>query len=342
MPIQRRKIHLDLILCPVCGCRSGEKLLSAPDRFHRRDKPYQLLRCSWCSLVWLGDPPKPEEMPYHYGIDYHKAITIAGESKLDKRWNYPRKRILRMVQGGSLLDIGCSSGGFLRALKNDGWDLHGLEISPDQAKKAELGSGAKVFVGGILEAPFNASSFDVITGFHVLEHVYDPITVIGRLWEWLKPGGVLYLQVPNIEALDARLFGSCWYGLELPRHLYHFSPTSLRCLFSPFDFEEVLIRTLPYTHVEESMHYLRDNIRARFRLTPIDRNAQPGMLWKSFRKAIRIGVLKPLGYLSMTVGCGAGIEAIYRKPVSSRLPTEMGGLDTEPFRLTTADTSNSK
>lgn len=261
-------------------------------------------------------------MSFHYGADYHQTITTAGEASLDKRWQYARDRVLELKQGGALLDIGCSSGGFLRSIKSADWNLYGVEISPIQAKRAEITSGAQVFVGGILEAPFLASSVDVITGFHVLEHMYQPKAVIGKLWEWLKPEGILYLHVPNIEAVDARMFRSYWYGLELPRHLYHFSTVSLRRLFAPFDFDEVHLRTLPYTHIEESLRYVFDELQRKVGMSPSPRTV-PGIAWRIVRKAWRLGLLEPLAYLVAAGGGGSGIEVMLKKRVSRKRTPEL-------------------
>lgn len=143
-----------------------------------------------------------------------------------------------------------------------------------------------MFLGGILNAPFSEASFDVITGFHVLEHVSDPNHVIENMWKWLKPGGVLYLHVPNIEALEARIFRSYWYGLELPRHLYHFSPISLSRLFTSFDFDEVLLRTMPDSHIEASMFYVLDELRTKMGVSCSRTvvSGPPGIDWRFFAK----------------------------------------------------------
>ena len=275
-------------------------------------------------------------MPYHYGRDYHEAITTGGED-FDKRWRYPRNRILEIAQGGALLDIGCNSGGFLRTLAGPAWELYGIEVSPTEAQKAEVSSGAKVFVGDILDAPFSASTFDVITGFHVLEHVYQPKQVVGKLWKWLKPGGILYLQVPNIDALEARIFRSYWYGLELPRHLYHFSPASLSRLFAFFEFEELILRTLSQNHIEASIHYVLEEIQARLGIsrTPLSAiHKSPGVTWRITRKALRLGLLEPFGCLAAVVGHGAGIEVMYRKRTSEKSLDDIGAYSrwSDPLR----------
>jgi SAM-dependent methyltransferase len=189
-------------------------------------------------------------------------------------------------------------------------------VSPTEAQKAEASSGARVFVGDILDAPFSASTFDVITGFHVLEHVDSPKQVVGKLWEWLKPGGILYLHVPNIDALEARIFRSYWYGLELPRHLYHFSPASLSRLFASFDFEELILRTLSHNHIEASVYYLLSDIKAMCGIHPVPLSAKDGrtgIVWRIVRKAIRLGILEPFGHIAALAGSGAGIEVAFRK-----------------------------
>ena len=76
-------------------------------------------------------------------------------------------------------------------------------------------------------APFQPNTFDAITCFDVLEHMHHPREVLVKVREWLKPGGVFYTFLPNIDSAESRIFRSYWCGLELPRHLYHFSPSSL-------------------------------------------------------------------------------------------------------------------
>jgi SAM-dependent methyltransferase len=84
-----------------------------------------------------------------------------------------------------------------------------------------------VHAGDLLTAPFTPGEFDCVTAFHVLEHVPDPIGAVRRMLGWLAPGGLLIVEVPNAGGLGARLFGQAWSGLELPRHLSHFTPDTL-------------------------------------------------------------------------------------------------------------------
>src|SRR6202041_739431 len=170
-----------------------------------------------------------EEMHHHYTDSYHRLISAAGETS-PHRWQEHRGTLTKYKRSGALLDLGCSSGAFMEFLKGESWELSGIEMSADCARRAEERTGARVFVGDILDAPFPQDSFDVITCFDVLEHLYEPLKVMAKVREWLKPGGVFYVQVPNIDSAEARVFGTYWHGLELPRHLFHYSPASLRSL----------------------------------------------------------------------------------------------------------------
>jgi SAM-dependent methyltransferase len=255
-------------------------------------------------------------MPSHYGNEYHDSVSEAGEKDAWQRWAYPRRRILEFIQEGSLLDIGCSSGGFLKTLRGSSFRLHGIEVAFEEAQKAMKSTGAQVFVGEIRDAPFPPSSFDVITGFHVLEHMVNPRETINILWKWLKPGGILCLHVPNIQAMEARIFGSYWYGLELPRHLSHFSPSSLRKLLGHFAFDELCVKTIADNYIERSSQYLLGQVKRKFGFATAPtfvRKQQPCLPWKITRKLARVSLLAPFSLLASVAGRGATIEAIYRK-----------------------------
>ena len=235
--------------CPVCGQIGAKNWLRSPDRFHQRPRSYQLVRCRSCTLVWLLDFPLADEMVEHYGVYYDRAISGGGEDP--DHWRDRRDSLLRFKSGGAVLDLGCSAGGFLASLRGPSWTLFGVEMSEAVAKRARERCGAEVFVGDILDAPFPPGSFDAITCFHVLEHLYQPREVLTKVSAWLKPGGVFYTMMPNIDSAGARLFGSYWYALELPRHLYHFSPMSLKALATSVGLELVSLTTNREMFIEQ-------------------------------------------------------------------------------------------
>jgi SAM-dependent methyltransferase len=302
--------------CPLCGSAEVGELLEAPDRFHLRTELYRLARCGSCTGVWLVDPPKPEEMGPHYDEEYHNAIMAAGEGSADERWKYQRQLIARYKQGGRLLDLGCSSGGFLSTMRGNAWKLYGIEMEAATAEKARAATGAEVFVGDVLDAPFAPGSFDAITCFDVLEHVYNPPAFLAKVREWLKPGGIYHVMLPNIDSWEARLFGTYWFGLELPRHLFHFSPRSLRMLAKKVGFEEAYLATPRVSYLERSMDYVSGSIAGKLGLpqTPQSRPKARSLPWKIGRKAVRMGMIAPFAQMASWSGAGPSVEAVFRKP----------------------------
>jgi len=300
-------------LCPSCGRAEFDICLEAPDRFHGRQERYQLARCRSCSLVWLKDPPPPDEMGDHYGVDYDRAIAAAGNDP--DHWTERRDTLLKYKSGGSVLDLGCSSGGFLRSLKGPAWNLYGIEMSEEVARLAETATGAKVFVGDILDAPFFPNTFDVITCFHVFEHLYEPREVLLRVAQWLKPGGVFFAMMPNIDSAGRRIFGSYWYALELPRHTYHFSPQSLSRMADSVGLRQLSITTGREVFIEQSVRYLVDELyrKLQWPRTPMARLERPGFQYRAVRKAFRLTVLPVLTGLASLVGDGESIHAVLTK-----------------------------
>jgi len=300
--------------CPVCGHSGAGSWLQAPDRFHGRLELFELFRCPSCSLVWLHDPPPPSDIGRHYGADYDRTITSGGADP--EHWNWRRDELLRHKSSGAILDLGCSSGGFLASFRSPSWKLFGIEMSETVAKQAEARCGAQVFVGDILDAPFRPETFDAITCFHVFEHLYQPRKVLARVSEWLKPGGIFYTMMPNIDSAGARIFRSYWYPLELPRHLYHFSPTTLRRLADSVGLDEVSLATHREVCLEDSLRYVLDDVLGKLGVerTPMAHAQPPSLAWRVLRKALRLTILPILTSATSLAGDGESIHAVLIKP----------------------------
>lgn len=298
----------------ACGDHRSVPFLSAPDRFHGRQQIYRLVRCPSCELVWLEDPPPPEQMGEHYGADYDRSVAAAGDSP--ERWKGRVRTIAQYKRSGSLLDLGCSSGGFLQAMAGPSWKLHGIEMSERVARRAEAASGAQVFVGDILDAPWRPASFDAITCFHVFEHLYEPQAVLQKVAEWLKPGGIFYVMVPNIDSAGARIFRSYWYALELPRHLFHFSPVSLGNVAHAVGLETVSLTTNRELFFEKSVRYCSDELfrRAGRPRIPLAKSADPGFPFRAVRKLFRLTALPVINGIGALAGDGESIHGIFRRP----------------------------
>jgi SAM-dependent methyltransferase len=183
------------------------------------------------------------------------------------------------------------------------------------AKQAEVNCGAHVFVGEILDAPFRPASFDVITCFHVFEHLYQPREVLAKVAEWLKPGGIFYTMMPNIDSAGAHIFRSYWYALELPRHLYFFSPESLRKAASSVGLEELSLTTNREIFIEASVRYMLDAGFRRLGIprVPLSQAKDASIPWKVLRKMFRLTTLPILTAVASFAGDGESIHAIFRK-----------------------------
>jgi SAM-dependent methyltransferase len=300
--------------CVACGYVGAEQFLVATDRFEGRTVTYTLVRCPQCTLVWQHDPPKPEAMSEHYTADYDAAIAQAGESS-PGRWEARRRVLAQHKTGGALLDLGCSSGSFLETLNPKDWELHGIEMSKESAERAKRRSGAQVFVGDILDAPFPAESFDAITCFHVFEHLYAPTDTLAKVAYWLKPGGIFYVLVPNINSAAVRVFGTYWYGLELPRHLFHYSPASLTYLAEASGLQVAHIETHREVFVEKSSKYIFDDMFRKLgaERAPLSKAKPASLSFKVMRKAFRLTALPVIDSLIGLAGDGESIHAVLRK-----------------------------
>jgi hypothetical protein len=133
--------------------------------------------------------------------------------------------------------------------------------------------------------------------------------------EWLKPGGIFYVLVPNIDSAEARVFGTYWHGLELPRHLSHFSPASLGNLARSVGLHEVSLQTHRNPALGTSLRYVWDDVfrAAGIGRTPVAYRGDSGLPWRAMRKLVRMSVLRVLLTMAPMVGGGESIHAIFRK-----------------------------
>jgi len=247
--------------CFLCGGAEAEPVWVTPDRAFAVPGLYTVVRCRHCGFLYqrprVSDAHLADCYPNHYPRHQEPSPRIplkgspgrvrAARWALATRLGYSRFRaaagpLTRLRAGwlarkikwdcppwrgqGRYLDVGCGSGGSLGVAQALGWQVAGIEMDAGAAEKARRFTH-EVHVGDVLTAPFSAGRFDVVTSFHVLEHVADPVAVVRRMLQWLAPDGLVIIEVPNAGGLGARLFGRAWSGLELPRHLSHFTPESL-------------------------------------------------------------------------------------------------------------------
>ncbi|MGI8640400.1 MAG: class I SAM-dependent methyltransferase [Pyrinomonadaceae bacterium] len=139
-------------------------------------------------------------------------------------------KFARYVPNGTALEIGCGSASYLSLLKHHGWQVAGVDLSPQAAEAAKKYFDIDVFVGELEDAPFAEQSFDYIRMSHVVEHFTNPLRAMKKIREILKPNGVAYIEVPNAESFESETSGRFWYGWDAPRHLFMLTPATLHRL----------------------------------------------------------------------------------------------------------------
>ena len=157
------------------------------------------------------------------------------------------------MREGLVLDIGCGRGYFLHACRLRGYDVAGLDVSEDAASSVRDTLRIPVRTGPLRDELFDPESVDVVTMWHSLEHTPDPVRYVEQAWRWLKPGGLLVVDVPNHEGTDAEKFGPAWDDWSLPYHLFHFTPSSLAGIVTRSGFRPIASRDYHSEYVKKSL-----------------------------------------------------------------------------------------
>lgn len=160
------------------------------------------------------------------------------------------------VPHGRALDVGPGNGFFLALLRQQGWAVQGVDFSPAAAEVVGETFGIDVHVGEITDDVFVPGTFDFVHMSHVVEHVSTPSETLARAHSLLRAGGRLYVETPNISSVGARLWGPLWFPLESPRHLWLFSPRTLRRLLEDTGFRVESMRTTVWDRPEWEATYL--------------------------------------------------------------------------------------
>jgi 2-polyprenyl-3-methyl-5-hydroxy-6-metoxy-1,4-benzoquinol methylase len=249
-PHGRHWESLDGVPCPICRRAEATGFADVCDRlFGLVPGSFLLVRCLACLCVFQHPLPPAERLtsfyPDAYWWDAAHGAPARVQSWLLKMESIYREfvsrghvRFLRRCARGRpsgewrLLDIGCGSGTILSLARAAGFDAFGMDVSEAAVAAARRNYGLEVRQGRIGDTVWGGARFDFISMFHVLEHLPDPGTALNYAISLLRPGGSIVVQVPNIESVQAKVFGARWYGLDAPRHLINFSPEGLRLIMA--------------------------------------------------------------------------------------------------------------
>lgn len=229
---------MENVVCNLCGARDEQFLFYGFDIDYRTsEKMFRLVRCARCGLVYINPRPKEDEMKLYYPGTYrpHKRRTEITAFQYAEPAHSEKH----------VLDVGCGSGELLESIaeREKNTALYGVDIDK-RAVAASRASGFPVIHGTLFDGHYPDSYFDEIHMIHMLEHVQDPGAVLREAARILKPAGVLKIEIPNFHSISRMIFGNNWKRLDAPRHLYHFTPHTLRLLLNRIGFSKVLISSI--------------------------------------------------------------------------------------------------
>ncbi|MBF8247841.1 MAG: methyltransferase [Bacteroidetes bacterium] len=209
--------------CPICSSPEISVALHEVRDYITGEK-FDVLHCGSCEVSFTY--PQPKNMDKYYPARYrryNKAILAI----LKALYRYQVNRWERLFQKpGFALEIGCCDGLMLDALRKNGWGVAGTERTQEMAEFARKNLGLEVYVGGFEEIP-RSKRFDLVILFQVLEHMNDPVKILKQCAGVLNSNGKIVIAVPNSGSWQYAYATSNWFHLDVPRHLFHFSPKSL-------------------------------------------------------------------------------------------------------------------
>src|SRR5439155_3337341 len=224
--------------CPACGSSIINLVFSVKD-YAVSGEFFSIWHCTDCSFRFTQDAPPSYVIGEYYKSEEYISHTNTSKGLINRLYQIVRKKTLRQkrelvckITGkkqGRLLDVGSGTGSFVKEMKEHGWQVIGLEPDDDAREIAkdqfncQLKNADELFT-------LSPDSFEVITLWHVLEHMHDLHVHLLQLKTLLKQGGQLIIAVPNYTSLDASVYKEYWAAYDVLRHLYHFSPLSMMSL----------------------------------------------------------------------------------------------------------------
>jgi 2-polyprenyl-3-methyl-5-hydroxy-6-metoxy-1,4-benzoquinol methylase len=240
------------VVCPVCS-----KIKNYP--IHQLEKAQNgcLLRCQICDLIFFAPQPTSEQLQEFYGsAEYRQSYTNSPMGDFNFSQNryselqtllikYAKKsnQVFQNQPPKQWLDVGCGTGGLLQIAALNDWVVTGTEMTVTAAQEANSKLGSRVWVGDISTLEMPENTYDLITSYHVIEHLLEPVQMLRRLYTLSKSGGIVFIETPNIGSLGARIRGSKWSQIKPPEHIAYFQPASLKYALRQAGFKKFVVFT---------------------------------------------------------------------------------------------------
>lgn len=249
------------VTCNLCESNTNIPLFQAEDLRFGPDRKFTLVRCSDCNLVFLNPQPLEEEMAYYYPPAYFDTEKVLSDPEPLRETAYEQNKMDKILKSsvlpdkGKILDVGCGKGEFLANMREKGWVDFGIETAGAAAVYAQEKMGINVLNCKLDEASFADKYFDIVTFWHALEHFHDPSAVLAAVNRILKPDGHLLIALPNFRSLQARIMKRDWYHLDIPRHIFHFTPQTITQLLAKTGFQVLSMDSVSPAHNRDGIEY---------------------------------------------------------------------------------------
>jgi SAM-dependent methyltransferase len=249
------------MVCPVCFSESSQFYLRVKD-FTVSKTYFELNRCSQCDFIFTNDAPGKEAIGKYYQSDEYISHTDSSKGWMNQVYQLVRNFTIRQkfhlikkntrLRTGNILDYGCGTGAFLQHVQQSGWEVMGIEPDVSAQQRASNLTGKQIYTPHQLGELPNGG-FDVITLWHVLEHVHDLHWTIEQFNRIVKQQGTLVIAVPNHRSWDAKHYHEYWAAYDVPRHLYHFNPSTIDTLMRRYGFTRVAIKPMWFDSIYVSL-----------------------------------------------------------------------------------------
>lgn len=224
--------------CPLCGSAEKQNYLSLQDYF-LSGEDFRIEKCDQCGFLFTNPRPYAEKLGDYYKSEEYISHSNTSKDLISRIYKAVRsftlKQKYRVVSRrkakGKILDIGSGTGELLNFFRHKGWQVQGIEPDADARNFARNEYDLPVEDEEYLDE-IPGKSFDVITMWHVLEHVPNLNARIETLSRILKDEGIIVIAVPNPESYDANYYGKFWAAFDVPRHLYHFRKQDIKNIFA--------------------------------------------------------------------------------------------------------------
>jgi len=301
--------------CCLCNSLRARIFRRARDRQNGNPGVFTYLRCRDCGLVRLDPMPTVDALARAYPDEYYSFQLEPGPGAAPASAAIGRKPVdptqpFHSLPAARVLDVGCGTGAFLSAMRARGWSVAGVELSAAAATRGNQSLGNCIRAGDLASACFPDAAFDLVRLNHSFEHLPEPVAALREIRRVLRPGGLLFLGVPNIASAAARVFGRFWWSLSPGVHTFHYSQATLSKMLAQerFRVRRVTFRS-DYAAITGSLRVLCN--RARQGSVPSPRGRTRRGLTHAAQSAAQVVVLG-LDRLH----CGDAIELLAERPPS--------------------------